>query len=255
MASCASSRTGTKGNRGSGWIATLLRRDLPGDASFDDLTSTAYGAGVDFEHNWSDRTWALWGFFSGSHVRGDSTALIRIQRASNHYLQRPDLRWSAMDSTRTSLTGAEWRLQFEKRRGQWTGALWAAQVTSGFEVNDLGFGSRGERLDGGARLGYQVVNQGEHLRSWSVNAFTFHNWSHEALRDAFAWDSWDDAHINGTFSVTGRGQFNNFWNFEVSASYSPRQRESVGHSWRPPHARTGVLGRRGGFSRRTIDAW
>ncbi len=204
-----------------GGIFTAMRRDLPGDQSFDDLTASAFSTGVDFEHSWHDRSWALWGFLAGSHVRGDSTALIRIQRSSNHYLQRPDLSWSALDSTRTSMTGAEWRLQFEKRRGNWRGALWAAQITPGFEINDLGFSRNRERLDGGARVTYQDVDPGEHLRSWSINAFTFHNWSHEALNDAFVWDSWRRGHTAGSFNVRGDFQFNNFWKLELSSRYSP----------------------------------
>ena len=204
-----------------GGIATVLRRGLPSDGTFDNLTSTAWNAGLDFEHNWSERRWALWGFFAGSHIRGDSTAITAIQRSSNHYFQRPDLRWASFDPTRESMTGADWRLQFEKRRGQWTGAVWAAQVTSGFEINDLGFSRNRERLDGGVRVGYQVVDPGERFRSWSVNAFTFQNWSHEALRDALSWNSWHEAHTSGTFSINGRGQLHNFWNVEVSANYRP----------------------------------
>ena len=231
-----------------GGIATALRRGLPSDGSFDDLTATAYNAGIDFEHNWSDRTWAIWGFLAGSHVRGDSTALIQVQRSSYHYFQRPDARWASFDSTRTALTGAEWRLQFEKRRGQWTGSIWAAQVTSGFEINDLGFSRNRERLDGGARVGYQVVNQGDHLRSWSVNAFTFQNWSHEALRDVLAWSSWDEAHTAGTFSVSGRGQFNNFWNFELTGTYSPDNMSRTATRGGPKMMDPGSWGGEAGFS-------
>ncbi len=204
-----------------GGIFTALRRYLPSDGDFDFLTSTAFNGGVDFEHNWSDRKWVLWGFVAGSHIRGDSLAFDRIQRASNHYLQRPDLMWSSLDPSRTSLTGAEWRLQFEKRRGNWLGSVWAAQLTSGFEINDLGFRQNGERMDGGMRIRYQDVVAGEHLRNWSVNAFTFQNWSHEALRDAFSWDSWRGAHTAGSFNVSGDFQFNNFWKVAVSTNYSP----------------------------------
>jgi hypothetical protein len=74
-----------------GGIATVARRRLPESGVFDHLTRSAYSAGVDFEHSWGDREWALWGFFSGSRVVGDSIAIGRLQRASNHYRQRPDL--------------------------------------------------------------------------------------------------------------------------------------------------------------------
>ena len=204
-----------------GGIVTGIRRRLPSDGSFDYLTASAFSGGLDFEHNWDERTWALWGFFVGSHVRGDEEALTRIQRSSNHYLQRPDLQWSALDSTRTDLTGAEWRLQFEKRRGNWTGALWAAQVTAGFEINDIGFSRSRERLDGGARISYQDVEPGTYFRTWSVNAVTFQNWSHEALRDVWAWDSWGDAHTAGTFRAGFNSELVNFWKLNGSIGYTP----------------------------------
>lgn len=204
-----------------GGIITATRRSLPSDGTFDFLPVSAYNAGIDFDHSWNDRTWGVTGFLAGSHVRGDSAALIRIQQSSNHYLQRPDLMWSSFDPSRTDLTGAEWRLQFEKRRGNWRGAIWAAQITPGFEINDLGFSRNRERLDGGARIGYQDVEPGDYLRNWSVNAFTFQNWSHEALNDTWSWDSWRGAHTAGTFNVNTDFQFNNFWQLSLSTNYSP----------------------------------
>lgn len=204
-----------------GAIGTVLNRSLPDDGSFDGLTTTALNGGVDFEHTWANREWALFGFLAASHVRGDSTAITRIQRASNHYRQRPDLDWSALDSTRTSLSGAEWRLQFERRSGSWTGALWAAEVTPGFEINDLGFSRSTERLDGGARIGFQDVTPGRWFRFYSVDLFTFHNFSHEALDEPGSWRAWQNGHTSGRVALNGSGQLNSFWNVNGSIGYSP----------------------------------
>jgi len=210
-----------------GGIATGLHRSLPGDGSFDDLMSEAFSAGFDFEHTWSDREWALWGFFAGSHVRGDSTALIDLQRSSRFYRQRPDLEWADLDSTRTSMTGAEWRLQFERRVGNWTGAAWAAQVTSGFEVNDLGFTTAPERLDGGFRIGYQTVTPGRWTREWNVRLSTFQNWSHEVLRDVWSWDRWGFAHIAGVARLSGTAVLQNFWTLHGGLGYIPEAMSRV----------------------------
>jgi len=109
-----------------GGILTAMRRELPADRGFDFLAAEAYSAGVDFDHSWGgsrSRDWALWGFATGSLVRGAPEAMIRIQRASNHYFQRPDATRFAVDSTATSLSGREWRLQFERRSARhWTGS-------------------------------------------------------------------------------------------------------------------------------------
>ena len=169
-----------------GGIFTAMHRQLPASGVFDDLPSGAYSAGVDFEHSWGDRTWALWGFVAGSRVVGDSTAIDGLQRASNHYRQRPDLAWAAYDPSATTMTGADWRLQFERRVGTWTGAVWLAEITSGFEINDLGFSTSPERLDGGFRVGYQQVRPNRVFRYSKADFTTFHNFSHEVLREGIS---------------------------------------------------------------------
>ena len=230
-----------------GGIVTAVSRSLPGDGAFDHLPSGAYTTGVDFEHSWSNRGWALWGFFSGSHVRGDSTAILRIQRASNHYRQRPDLEWAELDSSATSMTGADWRLQFERRVGHWTGAVWAAEISSGFEVNDLGFSTSPERLDGGFRVAYQEVRPTRWFRTSRVQFFTFHNFSHEVLRDPWSLDRWTQAHTAGTANLSSNVQFLNFWTANVSLSYTPNLMSRTATRGGPRMSDPGSVGLSFGF--------
>ena len=206
-----------------GGIVTGMRRDLPADGAFDFLTGEAFSAGLDFEHTWSNREWALHGFLAGSHVRGDSTAIIRLQRASNHYLHRPDALYVDMDSTATSMTGAEWRLQLDKRSGQhWTGGVWVAQLTPGFEINDLGFSQSRERLDGGTRISYREIQPGNIFRSYNASFTTYHNWSHDVLEaDPFSWNEWGRAHTSGSFNLSGKLQLLNYWRVDGNIRYSP----------------------------------
>ncbi|MFQ5569228.1 MAG: DUF5916 domain-containing protein, partial [Rhodothermales bacterium] len=209
-----------------GAIATAMRRDLPRDGRFDFLTSNAYSAGFDFEHNWGgsrSRDWAVWGFVAGSYIQGSEEALLRVQRSSIHYFQRPDAMRFSVDSTATSMTGLNWRIQFERRSAQhWTGGIWLGQVTPGFEINDMGFTRSGERLDAGARLSYQEITPGTVLRSYRFSFFTFHNWRHEALDDALSLSSWNRAHKRGVFSLSANLTFLNYWGTELSARYSPQ---------------------------------
>ncbi len=208
-----------------GGILTGVHRNLPASGSLDFLTTSAFSGAIDFEHNWGgprSRNWALWGFYAHGQVFGREAAILDLQEASNHYYQRPDATRFGIDSTRTSLGGRNWRLQFERRSADhWTGALWLAEVSSGFEINDLGFWNRGERLDGGARLSYQEITPGSLLRSYRISAFTFQNWSHEALDDVWSWNSWKRAHRRGTFSVSTDLEFLNYWGVELQAQYRP----------------------------------
>lgn len=205
-----------------GGIATILHRNLPEDGALDFLTSSAFTAGVDFDHTWANRAWSLNGFFAGSHIVGPETALIRIQRSSQHYFQRPDAYRLGVDSTATSMTGVEWRLQLDRRSGtHWTGSVWAAERTPGFDANDFGEFNGGERLDGGFRVNYQEIEPGDLFRDYRVSFNTFHNFRHEALRDPFSYDAWGDAHKRGSVNLNGNATFLNYWGLNGGFRYSP----------------------------------
>lgn len=205
-----------------GVIGTVLQRDLPANGAFDYLPGLAIGGGFDWEHQWNDRTWAFFGYVAGSLVRGDSVAMIRIQRSSVHYFQRPDSRRLHVDSTATSMGGYDWRMTLEKRRGEhWTGSIWAAQVSPGFEINDLGFSSRQEVLDGGMRIAYREIRPGSVFRSYNVSASTFHNYSHDLLSDLSSKRNWALSHVAGTFSLQANAQLLNYWRLEGNFSLVP----------------------------------
>lgn len=212
-----------------GVIGTTLRRELPDDRLFHFLPSAAFNGGVDWEHQWKDREWAFFGYVAGSHVRGDSVALIRIQRASNHFYQRPDYRGPDVDSSARSISGYDWRMTVEKRRGRhWTGSVWAAEVSPGFEINDIGFSTRQEVLDGGVRVSFREIVPNKLFRSYNVTASTFHNWSHDAVAGAFSTGAWGRAHVGGNLSVNTNLELLNFWRIEGNVNWRPELSDRVG---------------------------
>ncbi len=228
-----------------GLIFTGMNRSLPTRGVFDFLTSNAYSFGVDFEHNWggaATRDWVLWGYFAGTHVRGSPTALVRIQEAPNHYFQRPDAPNLAVDSTATSLSGLNWRLQFERRSARhWTGAVWLGQISPGFEANDMGFVPTGERLDAGARLTYREISPGRIFRNYSLMFFAFQNWRHEALENPFSLDSWKHARKGGQFTLRNRFELLNYWELEFNAEYRPEVLSDVWTRGGPLMVRPGAV--------------
>lgn len=211
-----------------GGLLSMMHRDLPGNRSLDFLPSRAGYTGVNFEHTWSQRAWAFSGFLAGSYTGGSEEAIIRLQRGPNHYRQRPDAWRLGVDSSAISLTGAEWRLQLDRRSGRhWTGAIWAAQRTPGFDVNDIGYFQGSERLDGGARVTYQEITPGRVLRGYRLTALTFHNWRHEALRKPFSYSMWGDAHKGGSISTNADLEFLNYWGLNAGLSYGPEVRSEI----------------------------
>ncbi len=205
-------------------LGAFMKRDLPGDGSFDWLTSSAINAGLRFEHQWSDRTWALSGFFAGSHVRGSEEAMVRVQESSVHLLQRPDATRFSVDPDATSLSGRDWRLQLDKRNGRhWTGGVWIAEVSDVFAVNDIGFSTNAERLDAGFRIGYREIQPNSLFRNYEINFFNWHNWSHEALDDMWSLDSWHNARTGGNYVVRANAELLNWWQVQGSLNYGPQQ--------------------------------
>ncbi|HUH13753.1 MAG TPA: DUF5916 domain-containing protein [Longimicrobiales bacterium] len=205
-----------------GGIVGGLRRDLPEDGAFDIIPEDAVSAGVDFEHTWGQRQWALTGFLAGSSVRGEPAAITRIQRSAGHYFQRPDAPDLEVDSTATALRGAEWRLQLDRRSGRnWTGGVWLGQRTPGFEPNELGYTQGSERLDGGMRVTYREIEPIWIFRDYRVSAFTYHNWRHEALHDPWSAASWGHAHKSGAVNLSSSFTLLNYWTLNADVSYSP----------------------------------
>lgn len=153
-----------------GGIVTAVNRNLDTPLAESTLRSDAYGGGVDFRHEWADRSWALSGSAAGSHVRGSIDAMVRTQRQSNHFFQRPDADHLDVDSVR-SLSGYSVGLELSKQAGAWTGEIAGALTSPTFEVNDIGFQTRTDRRDLSASLGYSQRQPGDLLRNWTVSSF------------------------------------------------------------------------------------
>jgi len=153
-----------------GSVVTAVNRDLDSPALEGSLHDAAYAGGVDFRHEFRNRSWALYGDAEFSRVSGSTAAIIATQRRSNHYFQRPDADHLDVDSAATSLTGYSVNLQLAKQGGRhWRGSVGAAVVTPEYEVNDLGFAVRTDRADVQAGITYLQQQPSKRLRRWSVN--------------------------------------------------------------------------------------
>ncbi|HSG48570.1 MAG TPA: DUF5916 domain-containing protein, partial [Longimicrobiales bacterium] len=73
-----------------GFMLTAANRRLNSPVAEALLRSGAYAGGVDFRHEFRNRAWVVQGSAAWSHIRGTPEALVRVQRAGNHFFQRPD---------------------------------------------------------------------------------------------------------------------------------------------------------------------
>ncbi len=195
-----------------GGIFTAANRSMESGTPADQaLRSGAYAGGIDFRHEWANRSWALRGAVAVSHVTGSAAAITRTQRTSNHYFQRPDADHLSVDSTATSLTGAVAYLSLERQAGEhWRGLVTAATTTPGYEVNDLGFNYRTDRRDIETDLTYQENRPGRFLRNWYLTG------------SARLEGNWDGQLIADWFNLVGFARHLDFWFLYGRLSHSLR---------------------------------
>ncbi len=187
-----------------------VNRDLNSTALAAALRSSAYSGGIDLYQQWAQRTWTLQTFVAGSHVRGDRAVMRATQRLPYHYFQRPDADHLDYDTTRTSLGGLAANLSLSKQIGRhWLTAASVNTITPGYEVSDLGFQRRADRIDMAVMVNYDETRPGPVFRSWYwyVNPLVEHNYD------------WDN--ISTRIFFGGGVQLLNYWRIRTNFTASP----------------------------------
>jgi hypothetical protein len=189
-----------------GFLGAVNRTDLD-DVLASVLRKSAYTGGIDFIHQWAQRNWTLQGFVASSHVTGDKDAIIGTQRLPYHYFQRPDATHLEVDPDATSLTGFAGSAILSHRIGRhWTMNGSFNTISPDYEISDLGFQRRADRLDLQGNLGYSETRAGRFRRyQVSGSALFEHN---------YAWDP-----ISSRLFLNGFLQFLNYWSTNLSLSW------------------------------------
>ncbi len=200
------------GASGIGLLGTSVLRDL-NDPAFSYLTSSAFSGGIDFFHRFAGDQFVVNGSLAASYIRGDPLAITGAQRSSARYYQRPDQDYVSLDTTATGLSGHAASLQAGKVSGNWTYATDFYAYSPGFEVNDAGFESVVDRIFWGLRLQRRWLDPGKVFRHFYINATLAQSWN-------FGGTSLGRSPYFGV-----GGQFLNYWEFGVGASYTFRAQD------------------------------
>jgi hypothetical protein len=146
-------RTYPGGNVTLGAIATSVVRSFGYDSLRQQLPARAEALGMDWNVYWKNHTYRLMGNLALSSVEGDSLAILRLQRSSARYFQRPDrdqgsngLFSDRYDPSLTALRGYGGYMRLAKDAGT---LRWETQLnvrSPGFEVNDIAFLTRSDYI-------------------------------------------------------------------------------------------------------------
>ncbi|MDD8027314.1 MAG: DUF5916 domain-containing protein [Acidobacteriota bacterium] len=156
-----------------GAMATAVNRSLKSDdLSF--LHEAAYVAGIDLFHSWKAKNYYV--SFKGvaSRVEGTPLSLLRTQRSSTHYFQRPDADYLEVDPSRTSLSGTGGTFEIGKQGGgHWMYAAGYTWRSPGLELNDIGYLRQADTSMEYVWVGYRIYEPFGPFRSVNVN---FNQW-------------------------------------------------------------------------------
>ncbi len=165
-----------------------------------------------------------------SRVDGEKEAILRLQRASTRYFQRPDASHVEVDPERTTLGGSKATLRAEKISGaHWLWTINADLESPEVEFNDLGRITTGDGVALRPSLTYREATPGRVFRNYRLSLNPNTEWN-------LAWERQQTA-ISSRASVT----WNNFWTTRVSTRFnlhSQNQRLTrggpsmgTGHGW------------------------
>lgn len=197
-----------EGNSVVGGFLSAVNRDIDGTYFETYLRSSAYVTGADFEHNWNDREYVVSGTFSVSQINGSSETISQAQNAPQRYYQRVDSDELSVDDTKTSLEGFATELSFRKSSGDhFTGSATYAEVSPGYETNDLGFQNRADYRSLALAFQWQETDP-KNLQYWEIWSYHLHGWNYDGDR------IWQNYNIGGFM------RFKNQWYYNMNFNTS-----------------------------------
>jgi hypothetical protein len=195
-----------QGNTAVGGLFTAVNRSMDNAALESALRSSAYLAGVDLNHFWGNRNWALDASFATSMLHGSTAAISSAQRSSARYYQRPDADHIEFDSTRTDLYGHVAQIAVTKvSGGHWGGNIAYQEKSPGYETNDIGFAQTVGRRGLSTDIHYQQTRPGPLFRNWIVGFLTGNDWNY------------DGDHTTKYFGNIVNVRLRNFW--QINTNY------------------------------------
>jgi hypothetical protein len=193
-----------------GFMSTLTARSFSDDRLRDEINSSGLMTGID---GWtaldSEKTWVVAGYVAMSRVAGNQTQIMNIQQNSRHYFQRPDVSHVSLDTSATSLVGYNGRFKLNKQKGNFYMNAAFGFIDPKFEINDIGFLSRSDILNGHVVASYRWTEPKDFYRYIELGGATFRSYDYGGN---IVW--------NGLFHF-GYIEFPNFWAVDWNFAYNP----------------------------------
>jgi hypothetical protein len=187
-------------------MVTSVVRDIRDSTLRTQLNTHSEAAGLETDLWWKQRTYHLMAYAAASQVSGSREDLLRVQRSSARYFQRPDRRdgsnglfSNGYDSTLTTMRGYGFYTRLAKDAGDWMWEIATNVRSPGFEANDVAFNSQADRIYMNGNLVWQFTKPNRFARSgwFNVGGQQSYNYSHDL--------------VDRQVQAYGQLQFHNYW--------------------------------------------
>ncbi len=194
-----------------GATLTGVRRDMDRLSPLAlSLNRTAVAGGVDWNLRFDNGMYEFGGSAGLSRIEGSRGAILAQQTSSRRYFQRPDKDYVQVDPTRTSLSGYQASMSFEKNGGRhWLYSLRASAESPGFEINDAGRLGSADAIFTFGRLRYRETVPNQLFRSYNLEVSAFTGWNFGGV------------HQFGEVGLKASAELNNFWRTSIDFEYQP----------------------------------
>ena len=195
---------GNLGSTVSAQLAMLHRNVSAGDPLADLQARNAFTYGADTLLRFKDGEYELVWAGLGTFVTGDAKAIEAIQRAPEHYLQRPDQDYGRLDPTRTSLSGYSQTMSFTRISGRhWLFGVSSIYDSVAFEANQIGQMNGADGIQPNFNVTYRETQPGRRFRNYSIRMSQQNEWNHGWNRQTGS--------VGATVNVT----WLNFWTSSI----------------------------------------
>jgi len=164
------------GNWEVGGIFTSVIRDFDDPALAERLNQNSFGLGFDTEAWWANRKYHYLGQVAFTQIHGDADAILRAQRSSARYFQRPDrdngsngFFTDSFEPGLETMRGFGFYSRVSKEAGAFRWETGANVRSPGFENNDIGFVTRTDYMWHHGSLNYRLL---EPTRWYRYSSFT-----------------------------------------------------------------------------------
>lgn len=204
------------GSHSFGGIVTSVDRFTDDSLAQARIPGHARSAGIDWFNSWKNREYNFMGQFAVSDVSGSAPAVLRLQRSSARYFQRPDREGGGngifsddLDPTATSLGGYGGYARIAKEAGTWNWEHMVNYRSPGFEVNDIAFITKSDYFYHNSNIARSITKPGRIYRNYFAVL---------GMQQEF---NYDGDITDRQFSMGLFGQLRNFWQLNMFQIRSP----------------------------------